>query len=114
MTTRPGRDAAIDLVLLAGTAAGVLAATPVLPSAARAALLVTVVLLVPGAACARAVGVRDPLTFVVITVGASPAVLLLLSMGSLLLGRLRPHAVLAADLLVAVLLVLAARVRRRS
>ena len=112
--TRRAWDTTTDLLVLAGVAAGAVAATPLLPSSLRVVLLVAVVLLVPGAACARAAGVRAPVAFLTVTVGASPAVLLVLSMASLLAGGLRPRAVLIADLVVAVLLLAAARARRRS
>lgn len=93
---RPGFVVGIGVALLAATASVLLAAVAELvPPAVRLPIVLVFVGFVPGAAFALALRLSDLVSFSVVSIGVSLALLLILSELSMLAGGLSPRLVLA-------------------
>jgi hypothetical protein len=92
---RLGSIVGIAVALLATTALVLLAAVAEhVPPAVRLPIVLAFVVFVPGAAFALALRLSDPLSFAVVAIGVSVALLLVLSELSMLAGGLSPGLVL--------------------
>jgi hypothetical protein len=102
----------VDVCVLAVLVALLVCTSVAVPGALRVPVVLLFVLLAPGAALARALGLRDVLSALSVTAAAGPALLLVLAVGSLQLGPLHSRAVVVTDAVVTLALLVVAQRRR--